>query len=444
MASEKQRGGWRRHKLLIGGVVLLVLLLLLLSALRPSAPRRLDILTGPEGSSYLGAGERIAAALRKEGIHVRVVETKGALDNLGRLAVSDTPTVAFVQSRVEKTYDGDASLDHLVSLGSLAFEPVWLIVPEDSPVERVADLAGKSVILGPEGSGSRELATLLLDLNGILDDVNSAPFDAMEDDEGIAAMKAGTLDAIFATGAAEAPLIAGIIQTPGLGPIPLPRTDAYVALNPGLARFHVPRGAFNLRLDKPEADFQTVAATTNLVTTDDLHGAMIDVLLDTARNTSWDVGLEVPEGKFPSKHYVSLPLSPRARQFYDQGPSKWARSLPYWLFAIVDQIVFVVVPALAIVFAVLKVLPVAITLNYTLKSLRISRRMFDVERALVAGADPQTLWKQLQELDEESAVLRVPITKSGEYLELRQNIHDTRERVVARHGGEVPDLPDDG
>ena len=65
---------------LIGAAVLLVLLLLLLAWLRPMAPRRIDILTGPEGSSYHAYGLRFRDHLKREGITANVVETNGALD----------------------------------------------------------------------------------------------------------------------------------------------------------------------------------------------------------------------------------------------------------------------------------------------------------------------------------------------------------------------------
>ena len=60
-------------------------LLVSLVLIKPSLPKEIVLLTGPEGSNYHTMGQRYAAALRSRGINVRAVATEGGLENLRRL-----------------------------------------------------------------------------------------------------------------------------------------------------------------------------------------------------------------------------------------------------------------------------------------------------------------------------------------------------------------------
>lgn len=438
-------GTGRRTRWIVGGVLALGVLLTL-ALLRPMAPRKIDILTGPPGSGYHALGLRFATELKRHGISARIVETQGALDNLQRLIVSETPTVAFAQSGIEREIDDAHTLADVVSLGSLAFEPLWFFVRDEAQVSRISDLAGRTLALGPKGSGSRAIGTLLLEANDLLGadpkkNVQTAPFDALADKAAVEALLAGRVDAVFLVGSVKAPIISRLLHAPGVEPLPIPRAQTYAALYSALARFDVPPGVLDLAHNIPPTNVEILAASTNLLALGDLHGAMVEVLLDTSRSAHTGPTLEAPSGAFPSPKYVSLPLSPRARTFYQDGPSKWSRLLPYWASAVVDRIVFVVVPALAILFTVLKLVPLAIGLRFSFRTLSLCRRVVAIEADAHGGAEPAALEAALDEVDQDCAEMHVPPTKVSEYLELRQNIYDARERMAAwaRRGSGQPD-----
>ena len=56
---------------------------------------------------------------------------------------------------------------HLMSLGSLFFEPLWIFHRPDLAIERTSNLKGMRLAVGEEGSGTRILTTHFLELNGI-------------------------------------------------------------------------------------------------------------------------------------------------------------------------------------------------------------------------------------------------------------------------------------
>lgn len=419
----------RKRWILAAALTLIVLVTL--AILRPMAPRKVDILTGPTGSSYYALGLDFARELKRRGVTARVIQTDGALDNLRRLAQSETPTVAFAQSGIEGEVDDADALAQVVSLGSLAFEPFWVFVRDEAKIRRMRDLSGRTVALGPKGSGSRALGELLLEANGLQGLVDTTPFDGLADTEAVEALLSGKVDAVFLVGNVRAPIISRLVRADGVDPLPIPRAETYAALYPALARFDVPPGIMDLAHDLPAKNVEILAATTNLLAKDDLHGALIEVLLDTARDAHSGPSLETPSGAFPSMKYVSLPLSPRARTFYQNGPSKWSSLLPYWAWALVDQFIFVVIPALAVLLTVLKLIPMAMGLRFSIQSLSFCRRLVAVEADALAGGDTGGLTAAIDDVDRRCAEMHVPPTKASEYLELRQNIHDARERLAA-------------
>ena len=425
---------WRRRRRWIVGALLGLILLLVFGALRPMAPRRVDLLAGPKGSAYHDYATRYAEQLEKNGVTASVIETDGALDNLRRLAKSDAPAVALAQSGVERELDDPTVVDELVSLGSVAFEPVWLFVREEFGVTVLKDLAGHKVAIGPRGSGSRAIATLLREANGILDQIDASPLKELGGERAAGTLMANEVDAAFIVSGVRSPVIAELLEAKNVKPLPIVRTRAYAARFPALARWEVPRGVVDLGADLPKRNIEILAAATNLVVTDDMHSALIELLIDTARDVRLDSSVESPPDVFPSMKYTSLPVSPRARRIYEDGPSLANRVLPYGLAAIVDQIVFVLLPTLAIIFGILKLLPMLLGLRFSMRSLGLCRKMVAIERGLIGGQDPASLVEALRDVERESATMHVPPTKASSYLELRQNIHDARERIEAHRG----------
>src|SRR5437879_5324339 len=101
-------------------------------------------------------------ALAREGIDVTVRQTAGSVENIHLLQKGEAD-VAFVQGGTGASADGSG----LRSLASLYYEPVWILVGNRTRIERLADLKRHRIGIDQEGSGTREIALLLLSDNGI-------------------------------------------------------------------------------------------------------------------------------------------------------------------------------------------------------------------------------------------------------------------------------------
>ena len=410
-------------------LILLAAVVLIVRFAKPAVPREIELLAGPKGSTFYAYARQYADLLGQKGITVSIVETAGSLENLRRLAAADRSASAFVLSGTERDIDADERSDSIVSLGSLAYEPFWLFVRRGSEITRITQLAGKRVSLGSPESDVRSLTKLLLQANGVEDEIVESPVSPSGADELAAALANGELDAVFLLGPPAAPVISGLLGSPSLEPVALERVTTYARLHPELAEIVLPEGAFDLAGNVPEADLHLIAAADNLVVRTDLHQALVDLLLDAAKTIHREPTLFTDRGTFPNMHHVSLPLSPVAIYFYENGPPRMRKYLPPWLASLISRFALIAAQVGAVAWILIKTPPALRRFRFWLKARGLYRKMEKLERRMNSGADPAELVAELREISDQSAAISPPLAVLPQYLELRQNIHDQWERI---------------
>ena len=131
-------------------------------AARFAPPKTIHFAGGPEGSGYRNQAEKYQKILARDGVKIEIIPTRGALDNLDKLANPAVKVdVAFVQGGLAEGRD----LPHLMSLGSVYPQPLMVYCRAPEPVEMLPQLKGKRIAVGPEGSGTRVLALKMLKAN---------------------------------------------------------------------------------------------------------------------------------------------------------------------------------------------------------------------------------------------------------------------------------------
>src|SRR5262245_24105140 len=179
----------------------------------PPPPRKLVIASGSQNGAYFRYAQRYAEELRKEGLSVEVRETAGSVENLSLLGREGSGVeVGIVQSGVA----GKDEVEHLYSLGSLYREPLWVFYRGDEELERVSQLAGKRIGVGPPGSGTYAIAMQLLAVNGLAGPKSSgeesrAVLVQKNVAEAAKALQEGELDAACFVAAIEADYIQGLL-----------------------------------------------------------------------------------------------------------------------------------------------------------------------------------------------------------------------------------------
>ena len=132
----------------------------------PPPPRKIVIATGASNGAYYRFAQKYAEELRKEKLSVEVRETAGSVENLRLLGQPDSGVAAaIVQSGVASPDD----VEHCYALGSMYREPLWVFYRGDKRLERLSQLEGKRIGVGPKGSGTHAVAMQLLAVNGLVD-----------------------------------------------------------------------------------------------------------------------------------------------------------------------------------------------------------------------------------------------------------------------------------
>jgi TRAP-type uncharacterized transport system substrate-binding protein len=152
-AINKERRFWRLSTTTAIAVIAIALLVSLV-ILRPAAPKRIVLLTGPEGSGYHELGKRYAEYLDEQGLHTEVRVTLGGFENVQRLTAGAEDTVAFAPSNIEHVIGDSEDTTHLVTMGSIAYEPLWLFWRSTLEVRQGCDRCGRygGQLRGPTSS----------------------------------------------------------------------------------------------------------------------------------------------------------------------------------------------------------------------------------------------------------------------------------------------------
>ena len=393
----------------------------------PAPPKRIVITTGGEAGAYYQFAQRYAAILAKNGITLEVKSSAGSLENLARLQ-SDEAQVGFVQGGVvPPKEDPDAEDDSgLLSLGSLFYEPVWVFYRGERDLTRLTDLRGKRIAIGQEGSGVRQLAQQLLAANEIEAGDHLVPLSGLTAAE---ELQQGRIDAAFIIASESAPVVQVLLRSPGIRLMSFAQSGAYQRRFPFLTKLTFPQGVADLVRDFPPNDIKVLAPTANLIVRDDLHPALQSLLLQAASEVHGKSGFFQDQGEFPSYKDPMLPLSPDAARYFKSGPSFLQRYLPFWLAVLVDRLIVLLLPVVALLIPLLKVAPAIYTWRVRSKVFRCYGELKFLEDDLKNHFDRARLAEyrsRLDALEDEAVQLHVPLGFTDLVYTLREHVNLVR------------------
>jgi TRAP-type uncharacterized transport system substrate-binding protein len=397
-------------------------------------PRTITLATGPAGGAYAEVGLRYQEYLARHGVKVRLLPTDGDVENLAQLRNPRSGvSVAFVQAGMATPEEREG----LESLGTVMYSPLWLFQRADLGNLSFEELAQKRVNIGPEGSGTRFVVLKLLALAG----VHRAPsqFGAASHAQAEQALLHGDIDALAILASWESPVVRRLAANPEAQLINLPRVDAFVALNPDLSKLVVPMGVGDLSKNLPRTDVALLATNTNLGIREELHPALQYLLLEAASEIHGGPGIFQRAGQFPAGLTMDLPLSSDARHFYKSGPPFLHRYLPFSLAVLVERLLILLIPLLAVLYPAFQILPRLYDLAMQRRVYRHYRDLKQLEAELErrpSGSSTEDLAADLERLEERADRLRVPMKFTQSLYTLKQHIELVRARL-SRRGAEA-------
>ena len=425
-----------RDILKVWGPVVAISLVVLAGAwwfVDPAPPRQITLATGAPDGAYHRYGERLRDILARDGVTVKLVGSSGSLANLAQLGPSPASGVradlAFVQSGV----GAPAEQPYLVALASLYYEPLWVFV-RGAPPPRLTGLAGRRLAVGPEGSGTRELALTLLAANGIADgDSAGTRLLPLAGSDAAEALKRGEIDALFRVTAMNGPSLLDLLRTPDVALLSFDRAGAYVRRHRFLSSLSLPAGVLDLADNIPDHDVTLISPMASLVARDDMHPALVDLVLSASSEIFGAGGVFEEPGQFPSPRYVEFPLSPDAKRYFESGLRFLHRFLPFWAATIVGQLLVLILPLIAIVIPLVRIGPPLYRWRIRHRIVRWYRDLRRIEHALVlSGLDGDTAGREqataeLDALQAQVAEISVPTGYADQLYHLRLHIGFVRQ-----------------
>jgi TRAP-type uncharacterized transport system substrate-binding protein len=427
------------------GVIAVVVIGLSLRYVVTAPPHRLVIATdAPDGYFSRTArlyGERLAA----QGVALEIVTTNGAVENLAKLnAPGGNVDVAFVNGGLTDTRRSP----HLESLGSIAYDPLWVVYRAGlGDLVGLPKLRGLRIGIGRKGSGTESIArTILAACNVDAENTTLVTQDGGVD--GVTrSMLAGELDAALVMGPPEDAKIRGLFAQPGLAVMNLTDAEGLARNLTFLHALVVPRSTVDLGLQKPDADLSIVASTITLVTRDDLHPALVYLLMSIVDDVQEPPSLLHRENEFPSDKDTDLPLNPQAEAYYRSGKPFLQRYLPFGLASAVERLLKVAAPVLLVLLPFLRGLPAFYQWRVKSRLARVYRQLLDVERAVHAkgaSAAPEDYDARIRAIEQRLRAEAIPLMYSSELYALREHIDLVRRQIahaIASKNGEARAAP---
>jgi len=403
----------------------------------PAPPSVFVLSAAGKGSPYYRYGERYKGVFARNGVTLEVRESSGTTANLK--ALSDPASgvhAAFVQGGISSSRETPG----LLSVGRVAYEPMWVFYNEGQALQRLADLKGKRILVGPAGGGTNLLALRLLAANGVTAD--NATLINRELPEYVDLLAKGEADAGFLVLAAEARTVQRLLRMPGVRPLSFTQADAYIQRFPFLTQLVLRQGVIDFAANIPANDVTLIATTTAVLVREDAHHALVNLLAQAlsevhsqpAIEDSGEARLFQRAGDFPIANDPEFVLSDDAKRVYRAGAPFLQRYVPFWLATLIDRLFVSLVVLIPLLIPLGRLAPKLYNWRMRRRILRWYVRLKSLEAGDRSQFSQQDLATRLDELDRiESTVdnITIPLGLANQLYDLRQHIDVVRRRLAA-------------
>jgi TRAP-type uncharacterized transport system substrate-binding protein len=423
--------GWSGlFKGLVAALCIVSIISLALVYFIPAPPSKVVMATAFKGASFEYYGRQYRDIFARSNVKLELLETAGSVENVALLQDPKSGVqITFVTGGVS---DGKHA-PGILSLGTVYNQPYWIFYSSTQPLDRLSQLKGKRIAVGPEGSGTRLSAEKILGKGGVNSETATLlPF------AGLAAVKALSdkkVDAVWIIGSPDATAVKSFLENPDVRLLGFPMAEAYTRIFPELVRLVLPKGVVDVDRTIPADDVQLIGTTSKVLVRSDLHPEIVELLLQTMTETHSGPEIFQRSGEFPNGMDAEYPVAATAIDYYKNGPSYLRRHLPLWLSVHVQRAIAVLVAGVAIGLPLFHYLPLLYKWNMRRRLLYWYGQLKALEASFDASpSDKHLLEKQIEIERIEDAVSRIrfPLTFTDQLYNLRSHIDIVRRKITSR------------
>ena len=417
-------------------VAAIVVAVLLYRWVEPAPPSSVRLAAGPSGGGYESAAKLYAEVFKDNGMELEIVETAGSVENYQKLLAGEVD-FAIVQGGTLPEEGKPREL--LSSVAAIYLEPLFVFYDTDfGELDDLGQLRGKSLSVSKEGSGTRMLASMLLEDTGHeLFDAGQAMSNGEQWrlGEGTTLLSDGTtieVDATFIVSTPRREIVRELLADEGVTLLSLRRANAISRSRSFLETVTLFEGVVDLKENLPARDIELVAPAAVLVTHNETHSAAVLLAAMAAEEAHRDGDYLSPPGTFPTDRYTELPMNSTAAHYLDSGPSFLRRTLPFWAASLVERMIIVIVPLLTLLIPLARLAPPVYRWQIRSRIYKWYKRLRDIDNDFADGTDEAELVQlreRLAELEHEVRCVKVPLSYHDELYDLRMHIELLQQKV---------------
>ncbi|MFT5728073.1 MAG: hypothetical protein ACI8PB_002225 [Desulforhopalus sp.] len=142
--------------------------------------------------------------------------------------------------------------------------------------------------------------------------------------------------------------------------------------------------------------------------------------------------------EYPSPDNIDFPLSSEADRYFKHGPPFLQRYLPFWAASLIDRLKFMILPLIALLIPLMKVLPPTYRWRIRSRIYRWYDQLHELDVELKSDENVATLTeaiKVVNAMEQEVREVEVPLSYAEELYNLRVHIDLLKnqfEKTLAR------------
>ncbi len=318
---------WRQFFFIVVGAASIAGLLFFLQAQKP-APVELVLATGPIGGAFHSMGEGIAEYVKRSNPNITIhltTDSVGSTENMSRLK-DGSVDLAIVQNDTQP--DGvDAH-----TLIPLHRAVCHFLVPQDSDIQDIYDLRGKTVGVGNENSGNYHLVHELLSHFGVLEEEHEfVPLYETVPACG-SKLEEGDVDAALVVTAITSQSLTNLVKRGNVRYVSLANrsgegneVDGFAVTYPYVERFTIPMYVYPVHDDRhgrPQEPCESFAIRSTLICRSDLPDDVAHTIVESIVTNQAALMRDHREARDISEHFdaseIQFPIHHGAMAYYQR------------------------------------------------------------------------------------------------------------------------------
>ena len=165
----------------------------------------------------------------------------------------------------------------------------------------------------------------------------------------------------------------------------------------------------------------------------DLHPAIQGLLLQAAEEIHGPGGMFHRKGEFPANQWHDFPVSSDAQRYYTSGRPFLQRYLPYWLANLVDRVIVLSIPILAVLFPLTRIIPPVYKWRVRSRIYRWYGELMFIEnetRAGLTAGEKRDFAARLDRIEATLNDLEPPLAYADQLYALRQHVDFVRDKLT--------------